>query len=96
MDHIADFNRDGYLIIPNALDDKTCSQLRALIDKLDNEKMKAQHRKENRHILHKAVFEDAPELCLDVFKNKKVYPIVKQLIGMCGSNRINDWSLTHI
>lgn len=90
---VKDFQRDGYLLIPNALDKATCKSLREKIDELDRKNLKPHHHKEKRHFMHKAVFEQYPEISLEVFKNPKVLPVVKALIGMCGSSRSPDHSL---
>ena len=90
---VEDFQRDGYLLIPDALDESTCKSLRKAIDELDQEHSRARHRKEKRHIVHKAVFEQYPEISLEVFKNPKILPVVEALIGMCGTSRAPDRSL---
>ena len=90
---VEDFQRDGYLLIPNALDVSTCRSLREVIDQLDRQHLKPHHRKEKRHIIHKAVFEQYPEVSLEVFKNPGVLPVVEALIGMCGTSRYPDRSL---
>ncbi len=90
---VADFQRDGYLLIPDALDRSTCKSLREAIDQLDEQHLRPRDRKEKRHILHRAVFEQYPEISLEVFKNPQVLRVVQALIGMCGSSRQPDHSL---
>jgi ectoine hydroxylase-related dioxygenase (phytanoyl-CoA dioxygenase family) len=100
LNNIEKFNKDGFLLIPSVLDENKCNELRNIIDKLDEEELKKmdnrhnkQYFKENKHIVHKTVFEKYPTECLDIFKNDTILPIVKELLGMAKSSRENDRSL---
>jgi len=48
--------------------------------------------------VYKRIFEDHPELCLRVFKNASILPLVTQLLGCCGSARGREDSClrTHV
>lgn len=90
------FNTDGYLIIPDAIDSSTVEQLKRLIDQLQSKAIKEGY-SSSKLITHKVVFEQQPELCLRVFKNPKILTLIKRLIGIAGSNSVNDRSLiTHV
>ncbi|QKF94136.1 phytanoyl-CoA dioxygenase [Fadolivirus algeromassiliense] len=82
---IDDFNKNGYVIIPDAIDSSTCKVLREIIDDLDQKFLTEKHKKEGKHMIHKALFEQYPDVSLEIFKNQKILPIVQSLIGMCGT-----------
>src|SRR6185312_1089751 len=86
------FNSDGYLVIPDAINTDIVDQLKQFIDKLQSKAIKEGH-SASKLITHKVVFEQNPELCLQVFKNPKVLLLVKRLLGTAGSNSVNDRSL---
>jgi len=85
-EEVAFFNKNGYILIPDALTESECEELKNMIDTLDN-KTKGDKKKQSRHQMHKVVFIQYPELCLRIFKNKRIHSLCKKIIGMCGSPR---------
>lgn len=86
------FQKNGYLLIENALSNEECETLKNIIDTLDNQsKFKTTNNKKLKNIkshnVHKNVFENYPEVCLNIFQNKTVLHVVKTLISSCGSSR---------
>mmetsp|Transcript_15814 Transcript_15814/g.23479 ORF Transcript_15814/g.23479 Transcript_15814/m.23479 type:complete len:312 (-) Transcript_15814:1121-2056(-) len=84
-----DFLRQGYAVIPGVLDAETIAQLREAIDRNDKKKKgkNSSNNNSKKHVMYKRVFEHHPALCLRVFKNETVLPIVQRLLGQCGSAR---------
>ena len=83
---VDDFNRQGYVLLPNILNSEQVAALRNAIDTHASRNNK----KKGRHTVYKRVFEDHPELALDVFKQDTVLQLVKRLIGRCGSGRMGE------
>jgi hypothetical protein len=90
MNHIdsmvKDFNRDGYIIIEDALSTEQCIFFKHLLDKLDKQYPPSP----GKHTVHTRLFEIAPKECLNVFKNEKVLPFIKEAIAFCGTSRRRD------
>ena len=87
------FQRDGFIIVPDVLSPNQCREMRDIIDILDTSTHRRDGKTTRRHIMHKCVFEQYPEQCLSIFKNDTILPIVKDLISMAGSSRQDDRSL---
>ena len=79
-----DFMRQGYAVLGEVLEASTTSQLRDVLD------CNAKGGNKKKHTIYRRVFEDHPALCLPVFNNETVLPIVQRLIGHCGSSRGRD------
>ena len=88
---VEQFQREGFILIPDALTETQCTSLRNIIDNLDR---KRPSRDPSRHTVHKAVFEQYPAPCLEVFKNPKILGVVRALLSMAGTSRNPDKSLT--
>lgn len=80
------FNRDGYLIIEDALSIEQCNFFKHLLDELDNKNPPSS----GKHNIYKRIFEIAPQECLDVFQNDKVLSFIKESIAYCGTSRRRD------
>ena len=80
-----DFHRQGYAILPEVLSRDEITQLWAAIDKQSGDTRDHKMKKKKGHAMFKRVFEKHPELCLQVFKNKTVLPVVRGLLNSCGS-----------
>lgn len=73
--------RQGYVVLPEALNPEIVAQLRGVIDR------NAKGGSKKKRTMYRRVFEDHPELCLRVFQNETVLPIVQRLLAHCGSSR---------
>lgn len=95
---VDDYHRNGYVFLEGVLSASRCQELREMIDRFDSENRKSRHRKKKKHLILKNAFEMEPQLCVDTFKDGTILPLVKRLIGSCGSSRgPNDHSLsTHV
>ena len=86
-----DFMRQGYALVPAVLDQDTVLQLVRLIDRHSGgdgaSGKRKPSKKQSRHTVIRRLFELDPALCLQVFKNSTVLPIVQRLLGCCGSAR---------
>ena len=82
-----DFHRQGYVVIPEVLSRDQIEQLKAVIDKQSQATRDHKMKKKKRHAMFKRVFEEHPTLCLEVFKNETVLPVVRGLLNHCGSAR---------
>ncbi|KAL3928682.1 MAG: hypothetical protein SGBAC_012544 [Bacillariaceae sp.] len=82
-----DFHRQGYIILPEVLNPTEIEELKSAIDKQSDDTRDKKMKKKKRHAMFKRVFEEHPTLCLKVFKNETVLPVVRGLINHCGSAR---------
>lgn len=82
-----DFHRQGYVILPEVLSLDEIQQLKSVIDQQSDSTRDAKMKKKKRHAMFKRVFEEHPELCMNIFKNETVLPVVKGLLNHCGSAR---------
>mmetsp|Transcript_31927 Transcript_31927/g.41071 ORF Transcript_31927/g.41071 Transcript_31927/m.41071 type:complete len:178 (+) Transcript_31927:38-571(+) len=83
---VDDFHRQGYVLLPRVLNTEQIIALRKAIDSHANRNNK----KKGRHAVYRRVFEDHPDICLNVFKQESVLRLVRKLIGCCGSGRMGE------